>query len=115
MDSCYSCIDSCKKHALIVNNINCYKHNIGNRRFIINEDCTSCNRCIYGCPMQSKTNVESEYKTHEIEMQINSRAADCNFCILCAGKPDCMELSCTDNSGKLLVHVFDYFKFKLKG
>lgn len=113
MVQCFLCIDSCKKHTLKVNRWNCYKRDIEKNRFVVDKECSLCNRCIYICPIRSTINGDIEEIA--IETQINKSVQDCNFCILCAGKPDCIELSNDENMPGLLFSIFDYLKFKLRG
>ncbi len=112
MKPCLQCIDSCTKHALMINRLNCYKQDFEKNRFIINNDCSLCNICIDVCRMQSF--MDGKSKDIEIEAQINSRAKDCNFCILCNGMPNCIELSENKNMFGLLFSITDYLIFKFK-
>ncbi len=88
---CLSCVKSCPESAISVEKYSCLKIERKNPLKIDREKCNDCGVCVSVCPLND----------------IGLSKLDCNFCIICKSRPNCIKpKSGRDSLKSFIISIF---------
>jgi len=115
---CFNCVNSCRQEALKIGiGDYCIRYSGNNPQIFIDKDkCNVCGSCINSCQIHNILNNKTFVEKSDVENEIHKKVQACTFCIVCKGKPACIEyfsFKNRDNFFHFFLSIINYPRLKL--